>query len=109
MRFIATYTHKYEFIRTTSDMSNPLPPQTWNTFVFLDPFHIYVWISRAVIVTSQQLETFEIIYKSTTDDMLLFSSTVDKSRSIFRSCSEQITSLRLYSSKNEQRTFFRSS
>jgi hypothetical protein len=55
----------------------------------------YMRISRAVIVTSQQLEMFEIIHKCMTDDMLLFSSTVAKSQSIFRSSSEQIAPLRL--------------
>jgi len=52
-------------------------------------------ISRAVIVTSQQLEMFEIIDKCMTDDILLFSTTVAKSQSIFRPSSEQIAPLRL--------------
>jgi len=41
MRFIATYAHKYEFIRTTRDMCISEPPQTWNMFIFVYSFHTY--------------------------------------------------------------------
>jgi hypothetical protein len=63
--------------------------------LFLCTHFIHMEISRAVIVTSQQLEMFEIIHKCMTDDMLLFSSTAAKSQSIFRSSSAQTAPLRL--------------
>jgi non-homologous end joining protein Ku len=69
-------------------------PEAWNMFIFVTSFHTYMGISRLVIVTSQQLEMFEIIHKFMTGDMLLYSSTVAKSQSIFRSSSEQIAQLR---------------
>jgi len=40
--------------------------------LFLWTHFIYMGIYRAVIVTSQQLDMFEIIHKCMTDDVLLY-------------------------------------
>jgi hypothetical protein len=58
-------------------------PKAWNMFIFVNSFHTRMGISRLVIVTSQQLGLFEIIHKFMTDNMLLYSSNVAKSQSIF--------------------------